>query len=462
MDRELFDRLSRLVAAGTRRDALRLLLSGAVAGMAAGGEGAAAKNKNKHKHKRRNKKRRRSRAGEPGTPGERGTAPTPGTAGALPVGAVCPNTCTTTCADQPIQAGANLAGCDFTERDLQGANLAGANLDRACLGNATLRDVSFRGANLGQSCLCGADLAGADFRGANVTAKQLACATVTCATTLPDGTPAAPCARGLTCCNNLCVPINADPGNCGACGNVCTPPAICENGRCRVLPGTGTCLPPDADLQAAINATGGGAVQTPTLTLCEGRFSAVELVVSLDNAPAGINIVGAGRDKTILDGQGQGFVIKVQGGGPNSSLAFLNLTGVTVTGSGGGLGGLINAADILNGGTLPYLTLSAVEVSGNAGSGVVNEGFTGLYAGSRITNNTNSTFNGGGVYTGNVGAGLGVSADSRIDHNTAVAGGGIFLGAGTVTLSSASSVSDNFPNNCAAEDPSKTIPKCIN
>jgi hypothetical protein len=241
---------------------------------------------------------------------------------------------------------------------------------------------------------------------------------------------------------------------------VCAPPQVCENGRCRVRLG-GACLPPDADLQAAINATGEAPGNTtPTLTLCEGRFRAVNLIVSPDNAPLGLNIVGAGSGKTILDGQGQGAVLKVQGGGPNIFVPeVLNLTSLTVTGSGGGLGGLINAADILNGGVLPYLTLSAVEVSGNAGSGVVNEGYLGLYAGSRITNNTNSTFNGGGIYTSNVGGAVGVSADSRIDHNTAVTGGGIFLGAGTVILKSASSVHDNTPNNCATAD-NHVIPNC--
>ncbi len=84
-------------------------------------------------------------------------------------------------------------------------------------------------------------------------------------------------------------------------------------------------------------------------------------------------------------------------------------------------------ADILDGGPLPYLTLSDVEVTGNSGSGAANEGFLGLYLCSRITNNTTSTFNGGGVYTSNVGVGLGVSADSRIEHNTAVVGGGSSL-----------------------------------
>lgn len=130
---------------------------------------------------------------------------------------------------------------------------------------------------------------------------------VSCGTLLPNGKPAVPCAKGLTCCTNLCVPTDADPGNCGACGNVCRPPAICQNGRCVVQPGP--CLPPDADLQAAINATGGNPGNaTPTLTLCAGRFTAVQLVVSLDNAPLGLNIVGAGSGKTILDGQGQGAV----------------------------------------------------------------------------------------------------------------------------------------------------------
>jgi hypothetical protein len=286
--------------------------------------------------------------------------------------------------------------------------------------------------------------------------------TVTCATLLPNGKSAAPCAKGLTCCNTLCVPTDRDPGNCGACDNVCRPPQICEKGRCQVRLG-GACLPPDADLQGAIDATGAAPGNiTPTLTLCAGRFRAVNLIVSAANAPLGLNLVGAGSGKTILDGQGQGAVLKVQGEATDVGLVFLNLTGVTVTGSGGGLGGLINAADILNGGPLPYLTLSDVEVSGNAGSGVVNEGSLGLYAGSRITNNTNATFNGGGIYTANVGGGVGVSADSRIDHNTAVEGGGIFLGAGTVVLKSASSVHDNSPNNCATQDPTKTIPNCTN
>jgi hypothetical protein len=226
VDREQFDRLSRLVAAaGTRRDALRVLVGGAIFGVAAGIDGAPTSARKKSRNRSQGKARAEVQQPPPPPP--------------------CPSTCNQQCSSKAIQGGANLTKCDLNGRDLEGVNLGGANLTGACFGNATLRDAKFRGANLSKTCLCGADLAGADFRGSNVTAKQLACASVTCETILPNGKPAAPCGKGLTCCDNLCVPTNADPGNCGACGTVCRPPAICENGRCRVLPGT--CLPPDAD-----------------------------------------------------------------------------------------------------------------------------------------------------------------------------------------------------------------------
>jgi len=208
MDREQFDRLSRLVAAaGTRRDALRLLVSGIVLGVAAGIDAAPASARKKSR--KRSQGKARAQAQQPPPPPS------------------CPSTCTQNCSGKAIQGGANLTKCDLNGRDLEGVNLSGANLTQACFGNATLRNVKFRGANLSKACLCGADLAGADFRGSNVTAQQLACATVTCETTLPNGKSAAPCGKGLTCCNNLCVPTDADPGNCGACGNVCRPPATC-------------------------------------------------------------------------------------------------------------------------------------------------------------------------------------------------------------------------------------------
>jgi hypothetical protein len=213
VDREAFDRLSRLVAAaGSRRAALRLLLGGALVGVTAGAEGAAAK---------RGKRARRGKRG-----GLRAQQEAP----------LCPATCTQDCADKPIHGGVNLTKCDLSERDLDGANLGGSNLTRACFEDASLRDVRFRGANLSGACFCNADLRGADFRGTRITAAQLACAKPGCDTILPTGKPAIVCGANETCCDGICVNTATDPDNCGACGVSCGLCRRCENGQCATLP----------------------------------------------------------------------------------------------------------------------------------------------------------------------------------------------------------------------------------
>jgi hypothetical protein len=210
MDRDRFDRLSRLVAAaGTRRDALRLLLGGAVLGVAVGVEDAAAR------------KRKRSRAGQRGKVRAQQEQP------------LCPTTCNQNCSNKPLHGGVNLTRCNLSERDLDGVNLRGANLTRVCFENSSLRHVNFRGANLSGTCFCGADLRGADFRGTKLTTAQLACfAIVDCQTILPNGRPALPCAPGETCCDGVCVDLGDDPNNCGACGTACGVCQFCNFGVC--------------------------------------------------------------------------------------------------------------------------------------------------------------------------------------------------------------------------------------
>jgi hypothetical protein len=208
MDGDRIDRLSRLVAAaGSRRDALRLILAGAVAGGALGQEVAASK-------RQRGKRRQRRQVRAQQEPLQ------------------CPATCNQDCSSKPLHGGVNLTRCNLSERDLEGVNLRGSNLTRACFEGSSLRNADLRATNVTGACFCGADLAGADFRGSNVTAQHLACADVGCNTILPNGKKAVTCSTGQTCCDGECVLTGSDPHNCGVCGNACGACQFCNFGRC--------------------------------------------------------------------------------------------------------------------------------------------------------------------------------------------------------------------------------------
>lgn len=270
MDRDQFDRLSRIVAlGGTRRGALRLLVAGAVAG-AAGGAAAAGR-------KRRGRDRAQDRAH-----------------------AEQAEFCTTLCVDcsgKAIKRGANLARCDFDDEsfldgldlrsatlggacfaraELRGARFNGATAGGACFADADLTGASFRGTTLGNAVFCGADLRGADFRGSTVKAAQLACATVGCDTILPNGKPAVTCDPGETCCGGNCVVC----GPCQTCGDgqcvavadnafACDGSALTDNGpglKCTANANTGICV------GGACNCSSAGDYDDDTNTCaCNGQ-----------------------------------------------------------------------------------------------------------------------------------------------------------------------------------------------
>jgi hypothetical protein len=230
VERDTFDRLVRLFGTlGSRRGALRLAVAGALLGRAAPLEDAAAK-------------RRRSNR----TSRNRGSVQAQAEPVCQPVvcrpGIVCPG--------KTLGPGKNLARCEFIGQNFVGANLSGANISRAvflasffserpnfrganaggaCFAGTTLTFADFRGTNLSGASFMTADIRGADFRGSNVTADQLACASgIDCATILPNGKPAVPCAAGQTCVEGSCTCQQSS--DCPPPSPDCT--SACVNGLC--------------------------------------------------------------------------------------------------------------------------------------------------------------------------------------------------------------------------------------
>lgn len=72
-----------------------------------------------------------------------------------------------------------------------------------------------------------------------------------------DGSTDAPTDGGLTCppyhalCGGVCVYVGNDPKNCGGCGVVCPPPAVCSAGACsdKCMPGLTACSGSCVDLK---------------------------------------------------------------------------------------------------------------------------------------------------------------------------------------------------------------------
>ena len=186
MDRERFDALARMLAAGgSRRAALAALLSGAAL---SAGFAAEAKNKHKQQHKRR-QRRRRNRNDQP-------------------------ETCFGTLACELPSDGKS-----FRECDLAGAfflDCDGCDFRRADLGNGDLSDGSFQGASFRESNLRGAFLALGDFSGASFRDACLAGADFFEA--IIDGADF----RGAILCNTLMPDDTVDNSGCDAVTDCCS------------------------------------------------------------------------------------------------------------------------------------------------------------------------------------------------------------------------------------------------
>jgi uncharacterized repeat protein (TIGR01451 family) len=221
------------------------------------------------------------------------------------------------------------------------------------------------------------------------------------------------------------------------------------------------------DCISAGNATSGATITVPagtyTLTI-NGQGENANATGDLD-ITAGMTIVGAGADVTIIDGGGNDRVFDVR---VNAAVMLSNLTIRNGNpGAGNDGGGVANS-------TGP-LTLTNVTISGNTardGAGIYNNSGTVTLTNVTVSGNT-ATRNGGGIYTnsgsvalinvtvsGNsaVTSGGGLRNQSAngttltnvtIANNSAGTGGGIYRNGGTVTLKNTIVANSTSGGNCS-------------
>ena len=180
----------------------------------------------------------------------------------------------------------------------------------------------------------------------------------------------------------------------------------------------GTDITATGSIQAAVNVAPPGA----TVSLLPKTYNEiVEISKSLD-------IIGAGKSSTIVDGQQKGSVFTIPSG------VTAKLVDMTIQNGKGDLGG-----GIYNSGTA---TLTDSIVSGNTdtgtGGGIRNDG-TMTVADSIISNNI-ALFKGGGIYN----CGTMTVADSIISGNIGGTDGGGILNEAKVTV-----IGSTISKNCA-------------
>jgi hypothetical protein len=207
------------------------------------------------------------------------------------------------------------------------------------------------------------------------------------------------------------------------------------------------CLPPTADLQAAIDAAPAGS----TLRLCAGTFAAVNLTINKPLHIFGTGLHAPGAKVTILDAQFTGTAITVannQIGGKEP--IYGTLAGLTVKGSKLNVPAIVNAPG-------SALELASVTVTFNFGTGIRNAGTLRLRS-TKVYENTTDQ-NGAGIFNTKNGMAT-LDEDCQVFLNRAGGtGGGIYLDSGSVNLARNDMVGNNRPNNCA---PPNTIGNCLN
>lgn len=211
--------------------------------------------------------------------------------------------------------------------------------------------------------------------------------------------------------------------------------ASAGNGICEATAGVGDCT-----LRAAI-VESNSLAGTQTISVPAGTYS----VGSSIPVSASVNIVGAGKDITVIDGGNATRVFNVTGG----SFTLSNFTGQNGNAAGAGAGGFfyINQA-------AATLSISDCRLYRNTAS--VWGGAIGVQTGASVTinrcnleNNTAGAGEGGAVNVFNTAPTALSVSDSRFSYNTAAYGAAINLGASGLATSISNST---FDYNSATAD----------
>ncbi len=248
MDRERFDALARLFgAAGSRRAVLGGLVGATVLGTAFDVDAK--------KRKGRKKKNRKGGKGRSNQPPAQTTCFGNQTCVFKNTGGQDLAQCDFSNTD--VMEGKNCGGCQLRAADLSGADLdgtdfRGASLRDANLNGATMVNARLEGAKLDGACLTDADLTGAGTDAGSLTGVKF------CRTTLPDGSVSnancasagaccevciplgktcggdvvGSCCNSATCCDGVCVDLQSNEDNCGACLLACLDTETCVAGAC--------------------------------------------------------------------------------------------------------------------------------------------------------------------------------------------------------------------------------------
>jgi hypothetical protein len=131
-------------------------------------------------------------------------------------------------------------------------------------------------------------------------------------------------------CGGLCVDVNADKANCGACGNACSPTQACSSGACSCAPGQSACGNACVNLSDNSLNCGGCGIACAANQVC-GAGACVNLAPGTGKAGGGLS--GLNPPKVAVYGAASttDLQTKLTATGAFTQVDFVNIGSTTPT-----------------------------------------------------------------------------------------------------------------------------------